>query len=205
VLSKTGHCLACGEFGRVKRQYLEKQHRVKEVVARKFKIESYDKVLDGGACSRKRPDIVIDGVYRKLVIEIDEFQHKRGRDYGPDCEYRRMWDITQALGMPTTFVRYNPDPFMDADGKRRDPAASEREAALEAWIKTLQERELLEGTYASVIYLYYDGFSIPEAAIEEAMIDPLTQFEVAPMRETRPMQLTDADIEELMFDLGLEA
>ena len=55
------------------------------VLSEEFKIESYDKMLDGGICSRKRPDFVIDGLYRKLVIEVDEHRHRRSADYSDEC------------------------------------------------------------------------------------------------------------------------
>jgi hypothetical protein len=54
VLDKEAICGICGEIGKVKRAYLEKQRRVAEILGREFTIESYDKMLDGGVCSRKR-------------------------------------------------------------------------------------------------------------------------------------------------------
>lgn len=200
VLDKQGTCLLCGEAGKIKRQFLDKQRRVKTVIEREFKVESYDKIIDSGVCSRKRPDFVIDGTYRKVVVEIDEYQHKRGNEYGPDCEYRRMWDITQALGMPTVFVRYNPDPYAGADGKRCDPAQSVREAALVSWIKTLLDREPPAGGFASALYLYYDGFDVSEKAIEEVLTDPMGMF--SPPQKAMPA-LTDDDLAELFAYLGV--
>lgn len=203
VLDKQGTCLTCGEAGKVKRQYLEKQRRAKETIEREFKVESYDKILDGGVCSKKRPDFVIDGTYRKVVVEIDEYQHKRGREYGPDCEYRRMWDIAQALGMPTVFVRYNPDPYAGADGKRCDPAQSEREAALVSWIKTLHSREPPTGGFASALYLYYDGFGRPESAAEEVLANPLEAFGEKRATSLDPT-LTDDEVAAMFAEFGLE-
>jgi hypothetical protein len=109
-----------------------------------------------------------------------------------------MWDIAQALGSPTIFVRYNPDPYRDSEGQRADPALSVREAALISWLKTLQVREPAHTGSAAAIYLYYDGFARPEDIAEEALPDPFAEYQ-AP-----PSTLTDADIDELMAGLTLE-
>lgn len=196
VLSPAGTCLNCGEISKIKRQYLIKQKCVKMALeAAHIKIDSYDKQLDGGECSRKRPDFVIDGTYRKIVVEVDEHQHNRGRDYGLLCEYRRMWDIAQALGMPTIFIRYNPDSYLDINGVRRDPPASIREAALISWITTLIARDPPPGVFASTLYLYYDLFDKSEYATEEPLEDPMNQF-------TPPMTISDDDFEYLLATFG---
>ena len=64
-----------------------------------------DKIVDS-KCNLKRPDIVIDCGTYFLVIEIDENQHT---GYKKECEEPRMNMITQSLGMPTFWIRYNPD------------------------------------------------------------------------------------------------
>ena len=200
VLSKAGTCQACGEHPLIKRAFLEKQRRVAAVLSEEFKVESYDKMLDGGICSRKRPDFVIDGLYRKLVIEVDEHQHRRSASYGEDCEIRRMWDIAQALGGATTFIRYNPDKYVDGEGRHADPPGAERERALVGWIKTLQEREAVG--VATAIYLYYDGFARPEKAEEGSLPDPYgSRAPHAPSKKPAAT-LTDADMDELFAGLG---
>ncbi len=170
---KDGICRDCGEYVEVKRQFLTKQRAVKAALEAEFKIDSYDRMLDGGLCSRRRPDFVIDGTYRQIVIEVDEHQHQRSRDYSETCEHARMWDIAQALGMPTTFVRFNPDPYKDAAGQRRDPPASQRHKVLLGWVRALMERQPQPGCFASAMYLYYDGFGTPESAVDEALECPL--------------------------------
>jgi ribosomal protein L37E len=167
VLDKDKICQSCGEFGAIKRQYLEKQKAVKTALQKaEIAVESYDQVLDSGVCSKKRPDFIVNGLYRKIVIEVDEFQHTRG--YGPDCEFRRMWDITQAIGMPTTFIRFNPDKWRDKDNKLCDIALTARCQTLVNWINSLIPRETDEN-FANVLYLYYDGF----ISQEECMLEPL--------------------------------
>jgi hypothetical protein len=161
--------------------------RVKTIIEGVFKIESYDRILDGGVCTKKRPDFVIKGLYRDLVLEVDERQHSRGKKYGPDCEYNRMWDIAQALGIATVFVRYNPDPFIDSEGKRRDPVTADREKILISWIKTLLSREPPKESFVTAVYLYYDGFDSPEKAAEEILMDPMNGF-------TKPVEFLPAEV-----------
>jgi very-short-patch-repair endonuclease len=43
-----------------------------------------------------------------VVLEVDEEQH-RGKTY--ECDQKRMWEIAQSLGMPSIFIRYNPDKY----------------------------------------------------------------------------------------------
>ena len=136
-----------------------------------FDIQSYDRILDGGLCSRKRPDFVIQGVSHMIVIECDEHQH---RGVGYECEDRRMWDIAQALGMPTVFIRYNPDPYK-TKGKRFDPPLETREHALVAWIRRFQTLEPT-GHFLQAMYMFYDEFTIPEDCKLDPVRDPMTEF-----------------------------
>lgn len=52
------------------------------------------------------PDIRFDCEFYFVVVEIDEFKH-RGASYS--CDKQRMYDIIAKLGLPTIFIRYNPD------------------------------------------------------------------------------------------------
>ena len=202
VLNKAGVCQSCGEIGRVKGAHLEKQRFVAEALFKIFNIESYDRQLDGGICSRRRPDFVIDGVYRKIVVEVDEHQHSRGRSYEPTCEVTRMWEIAQALGSPTIFIRFNPDAYKDSLGRRSNPALSERVEALISWIRTLRERDPPIGAFLSTLYLYYDGHTRPDEATEEPQEDPFTAFaRTDNINALPPLALTDLEIDGILNDL----
>jgi hypothetical protein len=190
VLSPNKICGDCGNIGVIKRTALQKQHHVKEQLELYFKIESYDRMVDGGICSRRRPDIIIDSPYRKIVVEIDEYQHKRSKDYSPDCEYRRMWDITQALGMPTTFIRFNPDAYR-TEMRHIDTRIQERIDTLISWIRTLSERLPMQDTFLSVLYLYYDGFTSCETVVEEPVRDI---FE-------RQRKYTDKELDDYLMEI----
>jgi hypothetical protein len=82
-----------------------------------------DRILpDSAACSvRSRPDFVFDAGTHFVVLEVDEHQHQ---NYV--CESARMVNITSVLGLPTVFVRFNPDRYKPQHGreapftKRRD-------------------------------------------------------------------------------------
>ncbi|CAI2174051.1 13049_t:CDS:2 [Funneliformis geosporum] len=75
----------------------------------------------------RRPDFVIDAGTHQVVLEVDEYQHKKG-EY--NCEIKRMWDIAQALGIPTFFIRYNPDSYRIFNGITKDSNDKERKKEL---------------------------------------------------------------------------
>jgi predicted nucleic acid-binding Zn-ribbon protein len=52
------------------------------------------------------PDILFDCGTYQLIVEVDEHEH-RGSDYS--CDQQRMHDIIAKTGLPTIFIRYNPD------------------------------------------------------------------------------------------------
>ena len=53
-----------------------------------------------------RPDFLFQCSGYFLILEVDEFAHK---SYENDCEIKRMNDIILGLGLPSKFIRYNPD------------------------------------------------------------------------------------------------
>ncbi len=52
------------------------------------------------------PDILFKRDKYNVIIEIDEHAH-RGASY--QCDEKRMFDVVAKLGLPTIFIRYNPD------------------------------------------------------------------------------------------------
>jgi hypothetical protein len=51
-----------------------------------------------------------------VIIEVDENQHT---DYETSCEHKRMMEISRDLGhRPIVFIRFNPDCYTNAEGKR---------------------------------------------------------------------------------------
>ena len=154
ILTETKICELCGHFAEVKKRLLEKQLRIKDLIQKEnIEIFSYDSVIDK-ACNKKRPDIVIDCSTHFIVVEIDEFQHKRGQGYL--CENIRMLDIAQALGLNTIFIRYNPDAYKTPKGRIGRESNNKREEKLINTIKIYQKAIPLN--FLNVIYLYYDGW-----------------------------------------------
>lgn len=55
---------------------------------------------------RFRPDFLFQCAGYFLILEVDEFAHS---GYETECEIKRMNEIILGLGLPTKFIRYNPD------------------------------------------------------------------------------------------------
>ena len=126
-------------------------------------VYSDDKTIDT-ACNKRRPDRVYDcGIYF-LVLEIDEHQH---RGYDKSCEYARQIEILQAFGMPVLFIRYNPDTFNDKNGIKSMILKAKRHDVLKRWVETCLESPPKDNSeYLRCLYLFYDGFDLNAAKIE---------------------------------------
>ncbi|SPN79748.1 Hypothetical protein ZAZAV_475 [Cedratvirus Zaza IHUMI] len=134
----------------------------KELVIKKFleknniAIETHDTIIDG-ACSRKRPDFILDYGLFKVCLEIDEHQHK---SYPEECELSRMGAIHQDLGgIDVLFIRFNPDSYKQ-EGKTIREYKS-REKFLLDYLTNLNNVQRLVCPLL-VTYFYYDNFSKPE-------------------------------------------
>nr|WIL03418.1 hypothetical protein Cplu_450 [Cedratvirus plubellavi] len=134
----------------------------KELVIKKFleknniAIETHDAIIDG-ACSRKRPDFILDYGLFKVCLEIDEHQHK---GYPEECELSRMGAIHQDLGgIDVLFIRFNPDCYKQ-EGKTIREYKS-REKFLLDYLTNLNNVQKLVCPLL-VTYFYYDNFSKPE-------------------------------------------
>ena len=117
----------------------------------------HDKPLYFGCCtSYRRIDLrkLIDGTL--LSIEVDERQH---RGYPPEDEEIRYNQLFADFGGKFVFIRFNPDQYIDAEGKTRRPTMATRLKALCAEIDRQiiritkgENTELLEQ-----VKLFYDG------------------------------------------------
>ena len=116
-----GYCLFCYinlfPDKPVVRNYKTKE---KEVVDRILKIFPnftwvYDKKVQDG-CSKRRPDLLLDLGTHIIIVEIDENAHT---EYDCSCENKRLMEISQDLGFrPIVFIRFNPDDYIDKNGKK---------------------------------------------------------------------------------------
>jgi len=149
LVGQQGVCGDCDPavFARVK---LRKQREVRAALMESSlpAFETYDKVLQAGACGKERPDFSWPcGV----VLEVDEHQHK---SYACD-ERIRMVNVTSAMGQPTLFVRYNPDEY--SGWRSSSMRSKERLAYLVGFLKSqvcgAPQQE------SRVVKLFYDGFT----------------------------------------------
>ena len=99
------------------RNYKTKERSVVEFIKAEFPDYefNFDKSIQDG-CSRRRPDILLDMGDQVIIVEIDENQHQV---YDCSCENKRIMEISQDLQhRPLVFIRFNPDEYLDASGKK---------------------------------------------------------------------------------------
>ncbi len=145
-------CLACREFN-IPSIRNRKENKIKDMLnANNIEYQSHDAIVDI-QCSKKRPDFVLDYGFYKVVIEVDENQHK---SYPCECEQSRMIQIHQDIGMDLLFIRFNPDSYLDSD-KKRIRSYTGREKRLLELLNSLKNTEK-RSHYLEVIYMYYDGW-----------------------------------------------
>jgi very-short-patch-repair endonuclease len=101
-------------------------------------------------CGRYRPDIVYDCGTHIVIVEVDEGQHKQ---YEKNCEEVRMNNITYGFGIPTVFIRFNPDTYVE-NGKKHDSSIKVRISPLRGWIRRFIEK--IPEEMLTVKYLFYD-------------------------------------------------
>jgi hypothetical protein len=109
-----GYCLFCYmnlfPDKPVSRNYKTKEKSVVEYVKTTFPELSWvaDKIIQN-ACSKRRPDLLLDLGYQVIIVEVDENQHA---DYDCSCENKRIMELSQDVGhRPIVFIRFNPDDY----------------------------------------------------------------------------------------------
>ena len=152
VLNDKNLCQSCGDFI-IKGAHLAKQKEVKAFLdAREEKYSSYDRILHT-QCGRERPDFVFETPTHVVILEVDEEQHKH---YQPDCERIRMINISQAVGMPVIFLRYNPDHFKKSPGRI---ISTQRKEIMLKWLCYLKKCPPKDASdFLRVAYLFYDNY-----------------------------------------------
>ena len=108
-------------------------------------------------CSKRRPDILYETIYRYVIVEIDENQHK---SYEDRCECARINEITSSLVAhyikPVIFVRYNPD-VVKNKGKTINYTEEYRLKLLLDVVKgELNKAKNSEEYHVELIQLFYD-------------------------------------------------
>jgi hypothetical protein len=123
------------------------------------------------SCSKKRPDFRIDTKFGSIILEIDEFQHKR-RNYSEICEITRMKQIFFDIGVEQLlFIRYNPDSYKP-DAEEKEESNLNRQDYLIKYLKRMMDRDTLFDQAGGILitYLYYDGFN--KSNNEEIYLNP---------------------------------
>ena len=70
-----------------------------------------------------------------ICIECDENSHK---NYPQDCELIRMNNITYSLGLPTIFIRFNPD--------KKGKSKKVKEMILKSYIDYYSDKKFVNNT-----------------------------------------------------------
>jgi hypothetical protein len=157
VTSSKMLCYHCDIWFNNKPERLVKQNTIKRLLdAHNIFYYKSDLQLDEKSCGRERPDFIIinknlKNEPRALILEVDENQHKE-RDCV--CEQTRMINIAESLGMPTLFIRYNPDKYKpDQDFKQ-----IKQQTRQKILIELLKYDKILDFKCTiKVIYLFFDG------------------------------------------------
>ena len=99
-------------MGRAAPAYEEKQKLVFESLRENFR--EFDMRFNHrlGRLGSIKPDIVIEVNNWAMIIEVDEFQHKK---YERDGEDDRLEQLRDYFNIPLKVVRFNPDPLSMKD------------------------------------------------------------------------------------------
>jgi hypothetical protein len=68
----------------------------------------HNRILPNNDGTKYRPDILFNFSDSAIIVEIDEFQHKR---YDPILEEERMIKLREILDCNVLFIRFNPDKY----------------------------------------------------------------------------------------------
>ena len=148
-------------------RYKLKEHHLRDYLTEKFdniKIR-FDRIL--GGCSARRPDVFIECFTHGLVVECDEHQHN-----GYSCENKRTMEIFQDLGCrPLVMIRFNPDKYIDANGKKivgcfKNNNTIGIKISQKEWVrrtkilgkKIEKYMNVIPSQEVKIIQLFYDGF-----------------------------------------------
>ncbi len=160
ILDQSDHCEYCHPDV-FKRVALAKQNALFAYLDNRKDLPppfSSDRMVEGGACGKERPDRIYDGGDKIIVVECDEHQH---RERACECEQTRMVNIGQLFGgVPVYFLRWNPDDYT-AESRAMPEALPKRYKLLGDLIRDMLNNTMvsLPKALVSALYLYYDGWN----------------------------------------------
>ena len=85
----------------------------------------------------------------------------RSKSYLEECECIRMVNISQSLGMPTIFIRYNPDSYI-INKKTHNPSSNRRKRILHNILNNCIDKnvpDIQKLGFLSMIHIFYDGYT----------------------------------------------
>lgn len=178
-------CMVCGEY-RVNLSLSRKEYVVKEYLQLNSIEFIHNRVVSRYG-SRYRPDFLIktNNNNFKIILEVDEYQHKH-KKYTKSDEENRMVTIYKDIqimfhGARVLFIRYNPDNYK---GNSYDSDSDSRLQVLNDVMSHYIKQDTFEYKLG-VIYLYYDGYGqisilneieIPEILENKNIILPKSQI-----------------------------
>jgi hypothetical protein len=115
----SGYCLNCFMHlfpeKPVCRNYKTKEKAVRDFIRSSYPTLTWTfdmRMVDGK--SLRRPDAVLDLSSHAIIVEVDENQHI---SYDCSCENKRLMELSLDLNhKPLTFIRFNPDSYVDISG-----------------------------------------------------------------------------------------
>ena len=134
-----------------------KELKVKEYLdIHNIHYDQHDKVIDGGKFGKERPDFLFKRKTHCVILEVDENQHS---ERPCECESIRMVNISQSLGMPAVFIRYNPDNYVKPGKVKKMPNESHEQRM--SLLTDILNKYLNEppSSFLTVTQLFFDGWN----------------------------------------------
>ena len=162
IVDNEGKCSRCSDY-LTKKLHLRKQRLVKSWIDSSphvsLKTYRYDAEHEHGVCGKERPDFLWDSGTHKVVLEVDEDQHF---SRPCECEQTRMVNLTGSFGMPTIWIRYNPDSFAGSGGTTtKERVRREQLLKILNWaLSSIDSSPKSPEQYCRVLYLFFDGFCL---------------------------------------------
>jgi|SaaInlStandDraft_1057018.scaffolds.fasta_scaffold20119_2 hypothetical protein len=131
----------------------------------------------GASCGSYRPDLLFDAGTHFVIIEVDENQHKsisNNDRYGNICERVRENNIFIALGLPTVFIRYNPDSCKISNKTIRITTKNRLNILLE---RVKFHMKNVPSKHLSAEFLFYDDYEKRTKNYETIDVEKLKKFQ----------------------------
>ncbi len=126
------------------------------------------KVADG--CSLRRPDLTLDLGSHVLFIEVEE----NGHDFGYTCTSKRLCELFKDVGERNChFLRFNPDGYTDASGKKVPSCWKKTKVGLSV-VKDEKAWSLRKQALADAIQRAIDTVTSKMITIENLFFDEVT-------------------------------